>query len=118
PFTVSAEKRRIIGRYLTTLYLVAHPRSAIAASITDLFPSVSLFTPCLVDYDAWSEDRAPTPLATQIEIQGLIARLAIQGKVGRPGARFHAFVAFDPRRDAEGKREPSAAAAGPPPRAI
>src|SRR6185437_3581246 len=83
PFTVSAEKRRIIGRYLTTLYLVAHPRSAIAASITDLFPSVSLFTPALVDYDAWSEDRAPTPLWQQILVQEQIARLATLGQIGR-----------------------------------
>jgi len=116
PFTVSAEKRRIIGRYLTTLYLVAHPRSAIAASITDLFPSVSLFTPALVDYDAWSEDRALTPLWQQILVQEQIARLATLGRIGRADARFHPFVAFDPRRQLEGEKAPQAAAKpGAPP---
>ncbi|HLK93627.1 MAG TPA: amidohydrolase family protein [Polyangia bacterium] len=102
PFTVGPEKRRIIERYLTTLYLVAHPRSAIAASLTDLFPSVSLFTPALVDYDAWSEDRAPTPLWQQILVQEQIARLSTLGRIGRADARFHPFVAFDPRRQVEG----------------
>src|SRR5207248_2044145 len=74
----------------------------------ETYPSVTLFTPCLVDYDAWSDDRAPTPLATQILIQEVISRLSIQGKIQRADARFHPFVAFDPRRDAEAK--PAAAA--------
>jgi predicted TIM-barrel fold metal-dependent hydrolase len=102
PFSVSADKRKIIARYLETLYLVAHPRSAIAASIADIFPTVKLFTPSLVDYDAWSDDRAPTPLWQQILVQEQIARLSTVGRIGRADAQFHPFVAFDPRRQIEG----------------
>ena len=112
PFSVGADKRQIIGRYLDTLYLAAHPRGAIAATLATTYPTIGLFTPSLVDYDAWSDDRAPTPLATQILIQETIARLSIQGRVGRPDARFHPFVAFDPRRQAEG---PQATPPPPPP---
>jgi predicted TIM-barrel fold metal-dependent hydrolase len=113
PFSIGAEKRKIIARYLETLYLVAHPRSAVAASITDLYPTVSLFTPALVDYDAWSEDRAPTPLWQQILVQEQIARLSTLGRIGRADARFHPFVAFDPRRQVEGAK--AAAKSGAPP---
>jgi len=102
PFSVGVDKQRIIVRYLQTLYLVAHPRASIAASIAQLFPSIALFTPALVDYDAWSDDRAPTPLWQQVLLQESIARLSVQGRIGRPDARFHPFVAFDPRRQIEG----------------
>src|SRR4051812_1756848 len=97
PFSVGADKRRIIVRYLETLYLVAHPRVSIAASIAQIFPSIALFTPALVDYDAWSEDRAPTPLWQQVLLQESISRLSVAGRIGRPDARFHPFGAFDPR---------------------
>lgn len=113
PFSVSADKRRIVVRYIEALYLVAHPRGAIAATLAQTFATVTLFTPALVDYDAWSEDRAPTPLWTQILIQEAIARLSIEGRVGRPGARFHPFVAFDPRRDVEAGRPPARLAGAP-----
>ncbi len=112
PFSVGADKRRIIVRYLETLYLVAHPRASIAASIAQIFPSIALFTPALVDYDAWSEDRAPTPLWQQVLLQESISRLSVQGRLGRPDARFHPFVAFDPRRQIEG---PQAAVPRPSP---
>jgi predicted TIM-barrel fold metal-dependent hydrolase len=108
PFTVGPEQRRIVARYIEALYLVAHPRAMISARLTQTFPSVPLFTPALVDYDAWSEDRAPTPLWTQILVQEAIARLSIGGRIGRPDARFHPFVAFDPRRDLEAGRPPPA----------
>ena len=101
PFEVGPDKRQLLARYLDALYLAAHPRAAIAATLAESFRTVSLFTPSLVDYDAWSDDRAPTPLATQIQIQEAIARLSVRGRIGRPDARFHPFVAFDPRRQAE-----------------
>ena len=116
PFSVSIEQRRILERYLEVLYLVGHGRAAIAASAATLFPSVALYTPALVDYDAWSEDRAPTPLWQQIRIQEAIARLSTTGRIGRPEARFHPFVAFDPRRQLEGPQaapKPSGAPAPP-----
>jgi predicted TIM-barrel fold metal-dependent hydrolase len=114
PFSVAADKRRIVARYLDALYLIAHPRASISAALAQTFPSVTLFTPALVDYDAWSEDRAPTPLWQQIVIQEAIARLSIAGRVGRPDARIHPFVAFDPRRDLESGRPASAATGAPP----
>jgi predicted TIM-barrel fold metal-dependent hydrolase len=103
PFSVGAETRRLFARYLDTLYMVAHPRAALSATLAETYPSVSLFVPSLVDYDAWSDDRAPTPLATQILVQELISRLSLRGRIGRPGARFHPFVAFDPRREVEAR---------------
>ena len=102
PFSVGPDKRRIIVRYLETLYLVAHPRASIAASIAQIFPSIALFTPALVDYDAWSDDRPATPLWQQVLVQETISRLSVSGRIGRPDARFHPFVAFDPRRQIEG----------------
>jgi predicted TIM-barrel fold metal-dependent hydrolase len=113
PFSVGADKRRIIVRYLETLYLVAHPRASIAASIAQLFPSIALFTPALVDYDAWSEDRAPTPLWQQVLLQESISRLSVAGRIGRADARFHPFVAFDPRRQIEGPQAAVPRAGGP-----
>jgi predicted TIM-barrel fold metal-dependent hydrolase len=118
PFSVGPDKRKIIARYLEALYLVAHARGAIASSIARMFPSVSLFTPALVDYDAWSDDRAPTPLWQQILLQERIARLSTVGRIGRADARFHPFAAFDPRRQIEGPRavapKPGAPPAPPP----
>ncbi len=103
PFTVSEAQRRAIARTLETLYIAAHPRASIAATLAQTFPTVSLFTPSLVDYDAWSDDRPPTPLWQQVLIQEQIARLAAAGRVGRADARVHPFVAYDPRRQAEGR---------------
>jgi predicted TIM-barrel fold metal-dependent hydrolase len=119
PFSVGPDKRKIIIRYIEALYLVAHARSAIAASITRIFPSISLFTPSLVDYDAWSDDQAPTPLWQQILVQQRIARLSTVGRIGRADARFHPFTAFDPRRQVEGPQgtpPKPGAPPGPPPR--
>jgi predicted TIM-barrel fold metal-dependent hydrolase len=120
PFTVGPDKRQLLGRYLDALYLAAHPRAAIAASLAETYRTIGLFTPSLVDYDAWSEDNAPTPLQTQIAIQENIARLSVRGRIGRPDARFHPFVAFDPRRQAEpvSTSVPASAAAPAPASAI
>ncbi|HVV16611.1 MAG TPA: amidohydrolase family protein [Polyangia bacterium] len=101
PFALGEAQRRVAGRALETLYLAAHPRAAIAATLASTFPAVSLFTPSLVDYDAWSDDRPPTPLWQQVLIQEQIARLAAAGRIGRAGARVHPFAAYDPRRQAE-----------------
>jgi predicted TIM-barrel fold metal-dependent hydrolase len=103
PFTLGEAQRRVVTRTLETLYLAAHPRSAIAATMAQTFPAVSLFTPSLVDYDAWSDDSPPTPLWQQVLIQEQIARLAVAGRVGRADARMHPFVAYDPRRQAESR---------------
>ena len=47
-------------------------------------------------------------------MQSAIARLATQGRIGRPEARFHPFVAFDPRRQIEGPQTPAPKPGAPP----
>jgi predicted TIM-barrel fold metal-dependent hydrolase len=114
PFTLGQTQRRVVTRTLETLYVAAHPRVAIAATAAQTFPTVSLFTPALVDYDAWSDDRPPTPLWQQVLIQEQIARLAVAGRLGRADARLHPFVAYDPRRQAEGRAGVGEADGGAP----
>jgi len=82
-----------------TLHLVSHARARIAASLATIYPTVSLFTPLLVDYDAWSDDHAESSLASQVPANELCARLSIRGCIGRRDARLHPFIAFDPLRD-------------------
>ena len=76
-------------RLAETLHLVGHARARIAASLALTYPSVALFTPLLVDYDAWSDDHAQSPLAAQVPVQELISQLSIRGRIGRGDARFH-----------------------------
>lgn len=116
PFTLAPEQRQVVTRTLEALYVVAHPRLSIAATLVQTYPGVSLFTPALVDYDAWSDDQPPTPLWQQVLLQEQIARLSVAGRVGRPDARIHPFVAFDPRRQASppaGAGTTAGAALGP-----
>ncbi len=81
-----------------TLHLVSHPRARIAASLATIYPTVSLFVPLLVDYDAWSDDHAGSALASQVPVNELCARLSMRGRIGRADARLHPFIAFDPLR--------------------
>ena len=81
-----------------TLHLVSHPRARIAASLATIYPTVSLFTPLLVDYDAWSDDHAASSLASQVPANELVAKLSMRGCIGRADARLHPFIAFDPLR--------------------
>ncbi len=82
-----------------TLHLVSHPRARVAASLTTTYPTVSLFAPLLVDYDAWTDDHAASSLASQVPANQLVARLSMRGCIGRPDARLHPFIAFDPLRN-------------------
>lgn len=82
-----------------TLHLVSHPRARIAASLATIYPTVSLFTPLLVDYDAWTDDHAASSLASQVPANEMVARLSMRGCIGRADARLHPFIAYDPLRD-------------------
>ncbi|HET6148104.1 MAG TPA: amidohydrolase family protein [Polyangia bacterium] len=84
-----------------TLHLVGHGRARLAATLATSHPRVALFTPLLVDYDAWSDDHPASPLGAQLAPHALLARLAMRGRVGRAGALFHPFVAFDPLREVQ-----------------
>jgi predicted TIM-barrel fold metal-dependent hydrolase len=99
PFPIAAETRDSLSRYVSTIYVSAHSRAGIAATMADTYRTTTLFTPCLVDYDEWSDDRAPTDLCDQIAIQTQIVRLSLKDRIQRPGVRIHPFVAFDPRRE-------------------
>ncbi len=82
-----------------TLHLVSHPRARIAATLATIYPTVSLFVPLLVDYDAWTDDHAASSLASQVPANVRVARLSMHGCIGRADARLHPFIAFDPLRD-------------------
>jgi predicted TIM-barrel fold metal-dependent hydrolase len=87
-----------LDRTARLLFLVNHERARIAATLAAIYPEVSLFTPLLVDYDAWSDDKPRVPLVDQIDVHAEVARAAMADRI-RAGARFHPFVAFDPLRE-------------------
>jgi predicted TIM-barrel fold metal-dependent hydrolase len=95
PAKVSA----VLDRVARVLFLVSHERARIAATMATTYPEVSLFTPLLVDYDAWSDDHPKVPLIAQIDVHAEVARASMADRIGRAGARFHPFVAFDPLRE-------------------
>jgi predicted TIM-barrel fold metal-dependent hydrolase len=99
PSETVQEVVRSTERYLSALYIASHDHATVSATMAWVYPEVSLFTPLLVDYDAWSNDHPDTPLEVQISIQELVAKLSMAGKIGRRDARFHPFVAFDPARE-------------------
>jgi predicted TIM-barrel fold metal-dependent hydrolase len=90
----------VLEKLAQIVNLAQHSRAQIAATLATTYPTVDLFTPLLVDYDAWSEDHPSSALATQIGAHGMVARLSIQGRIGRAAARIHPFMAFDPLREA------------------
>jgi predicted TIM-barrel fold metal-dependent hydrolase len=89
----------LLDRVIRVVYLAGHERARIAATMATVYPEVQLYTPLLVDYDAWSSDKPATPLCDQIDAHGAVARASMHDQIGRPGARFHPFVAFDPLRE-------------------
>jgi predicted TIM-barrel fold metal-dependent hydrolase len=91
--------RETIDRVIQLLFLVTHERARIAATMTTIYKEVDLFTPLLVDYDAWTKDKPATPLVDQIDVHGAVSRASTRGLVGRANARIHPFVAFDPMRE-------------------
>jgi predicted TIM-barrel fold metal-dependent hydrolase len=91
--------RDTIDRVIQLLFLVTHERARIAATMTTTYKEVDLFTPLLVDYDAWTKDKPATPLVDQIDVHGAVSRASTRGLVGRANARIHPFVAFDPMRE-------------------
>jgi predicted TIM-barrel fold metal-dependent hydrolase len=88
-----------LDRVIRVVYLTGHERARIAATMAAVYPEVQLYTPLLVDYDAWSNDKPATPLCDQIDAHASVARASMRDQVGRPGARFHPFMAFDPLRE-------------------
>ena len=90
--------KALLRRAAQVVNLIVRSRAAITATLAANYPSVGLFVPMLVDYDNWTDDKAKSPLAEQIKVQGAIGKKSIVVPVGTGGARVHPFVAFDPRR--------------------
>ena len=73
-------------------WLLTRHRVVIARKMAEqLYPSVELFTPALVDMDLWVNDASGVPIPQQIVLQEKIVRIF--------GGRIHPFVAFDPLRE-------------------
>jgi predicted TIM-barrel fold metal-dependent hydrolase len=88
----------VVRRAAQVVFMLSHARARVTATLVDAYPEVGLFTPLLVDYDSWSQDRASSPLGDQIDVQAAIARSTVLGPMGPSAARVHPFVAFDPAR--------------------
>jgi predicted TIM-barrel fold metal-dependent hydrolase len=95
--------RDTLERVIQLVNIAMHERSRIAATMATVYDEVDLFVPLLVDYDAWSNDKPETPLFDQIDLQAEIARASMRDAIGRKGARFHPFMAFDPLREVKQK---------------
>src|SRR5207244_823356 len=65
-----AKASAMVERVIQLLHLVSHERARIAATMAVVYKEVDLFTPLLVDYDAWSNDKPETKLVDQIEAHG------------------------------------------------
>src|SRR5262249_33644084 len=48
---------------------------------------------------AWSADHPDTPIAKQVSVHELVAKLSMAGKIFQADVRVHPFVAFDPARE-------------------
>jgi predicted TIM-barrel fold metal-dependent hydrolase len=73
-------------------WLLTRYRFVIARKMAEqLYPSVQLFTPALVDMDLWVNGTSGVLIPQQIVLQEKIVRLF--------GGRIHPFVAFDPMRE-------------------
>lgn len=94
-----ADPGTILKRAAQVIYLIAHGRADVTATLAADYPEVSLFIPMLVDYDQWvGKDKAGSSLGDQIAVHGALAKRSIKTPVGPGGARLHPFVAFDPAR--------------------
>jgi hypothetical protein len=69
-----AKVRGTLDRVARVLHLASYERARIAATMATTYPEVSLFTPLLVDYDAWSDDKPAVPLRDQIDVHADVAR--------------------------------------------
>jgi predicted TIM-barrel fold metal-dependent hydrolase len=96
--------RKDIEEIVQLLWVVRHGRAEVASSLMATYPTVRLFTPCLVDFDAWSGESAHVPLAAQVRLHELVAHLSMAGLLAQPEARLHPFMAFDPLREVNVKK--------------
>lgn len=99
--------RQQLQRLVVLLDYILQPRARIAAAMIETYPTVDLFTPCLVDFDGWAGGETASSLAGQIRVQERLSKLSIRGLLGRSDARMHSFVPFNPMREVRAKmRDP------------
>ena len=92
--------RRAVVQFVRALRLITRPRYQIAAELATSYPTVSLFTPALVDFSATTRDQPRTDVRQQIAVHSLVAKLSIVGLLpGAPSTRIAPFVGFDPYRE-------------------
>lgn len=98
----------LVGRYIRWALLFTRFRFELADELEQLHgrlaqkPRIALMTPATVDFGKWLEDDGHAGIADQVEVMRRLARR-------RTGPRVHAFVAFDPLRQAlydRGRRQP------------
>lgn len=88
-----------VKRYIKWALLFAKARIRLTEILAGTFPEVDLYTPLLVDLEQGLGDAPETSVVEQLELQEAISRVSMLGKLwGRPDARVHPFVGFDPRR--------------------
>jgi predicted TIM-barrel fold metal-dependent hydrolase len=95
--------RQQLQRLVILLDYILQPRAEIAAGMIETYPTVDLFTPCLVDFDGWADGRTASSLAGQIRVQERLSKLSVRGLLGRADARMHSFVPFNPLREVRAK---------------
>lgn len=98
----AAALREGARRLRDALTLITQPRHVVAARLAETYDDVRLFVPALVDFDRTARDEPSTPVAQQIAIHSLVAKLSVVGGIaGAKGVRIHPFVGFCPYREVE-----------------
>lgn len=70
------------------------------AELARLSPQVSLFTPSLVDFDLFVDDKSScaSPMPTQTALLGALAERAARGQIAGRAFSLHGFVGFNPKK--------------------
>lgn len=89
-----------VKQFVRALRLITRYRYLVAAELASSYPTVSLFTPALVDFSATTHDRPRTDIRQQITVHSMVAKLSIVGLLpSAPNTRIAPFVGFDPYRE-------------------
>ncbi len=93
----------VVGRVLDTLALFRGSRAQLAYWLVHTYPTVDLFTPLLIDFEGWVQDRPRTDLKQQYALMSLVTEWSMRtnlrtGEQGVNGPKIHPFAPFDPRR--------------------
>lgn len=90
----------VVSRVVSWARLISGYRVQLAEKLIETYPEVDLFTPAMVDMDAWLEDRAAVRMSDQIRLNSKIAIWS--------GGRIQPFVGYDPLREVRSGGDPLA----------